>query len=173
MVKNPPANAGDATDASLTPGPGRSHREGNDNLLQNSCLENSMEQRNLVGYSPCVCKESDTTERTARQHHHPDTNCGCAVGWDFYSTLVPVVEEKLLVVNYELLKCKISLQIWLLDYFFFSYVSFLNIFLTSYAFVKLKMHCILTSVCIFHSALGKFTFRNLERGLVMGIRFFT
>ena len=33
LVKNLPANAGDATDASLIPGSGRSHREGNDNLL--------------------------------------------------------------------------------------------------------------------------------------------
>ena len=33
VVKNLPANAGDATDASLIPGSGRSHREGNDNLL--------------------------------------------------------------------------------------------------------------------------------------------
>ena len=35
VVKNPPANAGDA---GLIPGLGRSPREGNDNPLQYSCL---------------------------------------------------------------------------------------------------------------------------------------
>ena len=38
MVKNPPANAGDA---GSIPGSGRSPGEGSDNPLQNSCLENS------------------------------------------------------------------------------------------------------------------------------------
>ena len=40
MVKNPPANAGDG---GLIPGLGRSSGEGNDNWLQYSCLENSMD----------------------------------------------------------------------------------------------------------------------------------
>ena len=39
MVKNPPANA---LDASSTPGPGRSPGVGNGNPLQHSCLGNSM-----------------------------------------------------------------------------------------------------------------------------------
>ena len=42
LVKNPPANAGDIRDMSLIPGSGRSPGEGNGNLLQYSCLENSM-----------------------------------------------------------------------------------------------------------------------------------
>ena len=41
-VKNPPANAGDAGDAGLTPGSGRSPGEGNGNPLRDSCLENPM-----------------------------------------------------------------------------------------------------------------------------------
>ena len=41
VVKNPPANAGDA---SLIPGSGRSPGEGNGNPLQYSCLENSMDK---------------------------------------------------------------------------------------------------------------------------------
>ena len=45
MVKNLPADAGDAEDAGLIPGSERSLRGGNGNLLQYSCLENSMEQR--------------------------------------------------------------------------------------------------------------------------------
>ena len=42
--KNPPANAGDAWDASSIPGLERSPGEGNGNLLQYSCLENSMDR---------------------------------------------------------------------------------------------------------------------------------
>ena len=42
VVKNPPANAGDARDAGLIPGLGRSPGVGNGNLLQYSCLQNPM-----------------------------------------------------------------------------------------------------------------------------------
>ena len=42
VVKNLPANEGDARDANSISGSGRSPGEGNDNLLQYSCLENSM-----------------------------------------------------------------------------------------------------------------------------------
>ena len=42
MVKNPPANAGDARESGLIPVSGRSPDEGNGASLQNSCLENSM-----------------------------------------------------------------------------------------------------------------------------------
>ena len=44
VVKNKPANAGDAKDAGLIPGLGRSPRGGNGNPLQYSCLGNSMRQ---------------------------------------------------------------------------------------------------------------------------------
>ena len=44
MVKNPPANAGDARDPGLTPGRGRSPGGGNDNPLQYSCLGNPMDR---------------------------------------------------------------------------------------------------------------------------------
>ena len=40
VVKNLPANAGDAGDMGLIPGSGRSPRGGNGNPLQYSCLEN-------------------------------------------------------------------------------------------------------------------------------------
>ena len=43
VVKNPPANAGDARNMGLIPGSGRSHGEGNGNPLQYSCLENPMD----------------------------------------------------------------------------------------------------------------------------------
>ena len=42
MVKNPPANARDATDMGSIPGSGRSPGEGYGNPLQYSCLENPM-----------------------------------------------------------------------------------------------------------------------------------
>ena len=53
MVKNPLANAGDARDAGLIPGLGRSPGEGNGNLLQYSCLETSMDRgaRKATGHA--------------------------------------------------------------------------------------------------------------------------
>ena len=44
VVKNPPANAGDARDIDLLPDSGRSPGEGNGNLLQYSCLEHSIDR---------------------------------------------------------------------------------------------------------------------------------
>ena len=44
MVKNLPANAGDARDMGSIPGSGRSPRGGNGNPLQYSCLENPMDR---------------------------------------------------------------------------------------------------------------------------------
>ena len=60
--KESAANAGDTRDSGSIPGPGRS--PGNDNPLQRSCLENSMDKRRLYGYSPWDCKELDMTEHT-------------------------------------------------------------------------------------------------------------
>ena len=59
VVKNLPADAGDARDAGLIPGSGRSAGEGNSNPLQYSCLGNSMDRgawRLSLG-----SQESDTT----------------------------------------------------------------------------------------------------------------
>ena len=44
MVKNPLANAGDAGDMGLISGSGRSPGEGNCNLLQYACLNNSTDR---------------------------------------------------------------------------------------------------------------------------------
>ena len=44
VVKNPPANAGDARDVGLIPGSGRSPGVGNGNPFQYSCLENLMDR---------------------------------------------------------------------------------------------------------------------------------
>ena len=63
VIKNLPANAGDARDVDLIPGSGRSPGVGNGNPLQflpGECHG----QRSLVGYSPWGHKEWDTTEHT-------------------------------------------------------------------------------------------------------------
>ena len=57
------ASVYDAGDLGSIPGLGRSFGEGNGNPLQYYCLENPMDKRSLVGYSPWGCKKSDTTER--------------------------------------------------------------------------------------------------------------
>ena len=44
VVKNLPADAGDARDMGLSPGSGRSPGVGNGNPLQYSCLENPMDR---------------------------------------------------------------------------------------------------------------------------------
>ena len=44
MVKNPPANAGDARDTGSIPEAGRSPGVGNGNLFQYCCLENPMDR---------------------------------------------------------------------------------------------------------------------------------
>ena len=61
MVKNPPANAGDAGDMVSIPRLGGS-RGRNGNPLQYSCLKNPNGQRSLVGYSPWGHKELGMTE---------------------------------------------------------------------------------------------------------------
>ena len=51
-------------DLGLIPGWGRAPGRGHCNPLQYSCLENPIDKRSLVGYSPWECKESDMTEVT-------------------------------------------------------------------------------------------------------------
>ena len=58
MVKNKLANAGDM---SLTPGLGRSPREGNGNLIQYSSLGNPMDRGALWGIVHRAAKESNMT----------------------------------------------------------------------------------------------------------------
>ena len=70
------ANAGDARDANLIPGSGRSLEGGHGNPLQYSCRENPMNRGAWGGYSPWDCKESDTTE-----HAGMLGNIGLLIGW--------------------------------------------------------------------------------------------
>ena len=65
VVKNPPVNAGDT---GLIPGSGRSSGEGNDNLLQHSCLENPMD-RVWQATVQEVTKELDLTCRLNSNEH--------------------------------------------------------------------------------------------------------
>ena len=60
-AKNLPANAGEAGDAGLIPGAGRSPGEGNGHPLQYSCLENSMERGAWQAVVSGIA-ESDMTE---------------------------------------------------------------------------------------------------------------
>ena len=58
VVKTPPANAGDV---GSTPGLGRSFEEGNDNLLQYSCLGNPKLKESGEAMVHGITKELDTT----------------------------------------------------------------------------------------------------------------
>ena len=61
-IKNQPANAGDIRDVDSIPGSLQRREAGHGNPFQYSCLENPMDKRSLLGYSPWGGKELDTTE---------------------------------------------------------------------------------------------------------------
>ena len=62
MVKNPLPNGGHTVNTGLIPGPGRSSGERNDNPLQYSRLENSMNRGALWSKVHGVIKELNMTE---------------------------------------------------------------------------------------------------------------
>ena len=64
MVKNPPANAGDARDTGLIPGLGSSPGGGHGNPLQYSYLEGPMDRGSWKVTVNGGLKESDTPEVT-------------------------------------------------------------------------------------------------------------
>ena len=68
VVKNLPANAGDARDAGLTPESGRSPRGGNGTPLQYSCVNNPMDRRawkaTVHGVSKSWTQLSNSTKTT-------------------------------------------------------------------------------------------------------------
>ena len=61
MIKNPPANAGNAREVCLIPGSGRSPGEGNGNPLQYSFLESFMDRE--PGRLQSTGSELDVTEQ--------------------------------------------------------------------------------------------------------------
>ena len=63
VVKNPRAKAGDIRDVDLIPGSGRFPWRRKWQPTPVFLPGESHGRRNLVGYSPWGCKESDTTER--------------------------------------------------------------------------------------------------------------
>ena len=69
VVKKPPANTGDVRGMGSIPGLGRSSGGGNGNLLQYSCLENSMDRRAWWATVHGVEKESDTNEHSSFCKH--------------------------------------------------------------------------------------------------------
>ena len=69
VIQTSRESACNAGDLGSIPGLGRSLGGVHGSPLQYSCLENSHEQRLLVGYSPWDCKESDTTELLSTHTH--------------------------------------------------------------------------------------------------------
>ena len=74
VVKNPPANSGDARDMGLIPGLGGSPGEGNGNALRYSCLGNPKNREVWPSTVHAVAKELDTTEQLT--HTHIYLKCG-------------------------------------------------------------------------------------------------
>ena len=68
LVKSLLANTRAAGDVGLIPGSGRSPGGGNDNPLQYSCLENSMDRGTWGSYSPWGLKESYITVDLKNSH---------------------------------------------------------------------------------------------------------
>ena len=84
MVKKSACNAGDL---GSIPGLERSPGGGHGNPFQYSCLENLHGQRNLAGYNPWGCRESDVTEQWKLVNSQ--INCGdhCMYLWIYWKLL--------------------------------------------------------------------------------------
>ena len=78
VVKNPPTNAGDTRDMGLIPGLGRSHRVGNGNQLQYSCLKNSTDRGawRTTSHGVANCR----TQRVAE--HKPNYRWHSSQSWN-------------------------------------------------------------------------------------------
>ena len=68
VVKNLPANGGNAQDVGLIPGSGRSLGEGNDNPFQYSCLETPMNTGTWWATAHRVTKSQTRLSARARAH---------------------------------------------------------------------------------------------------------
>ena len=74
MVKNPPVNAGDARDTGSIHGSRRSPAKGKSNLLQYSCLENSIDREAWCATIHGITESNMTEQLNAHTHIH--TNFG-------------------------------------------------------------------------------------------------
>ena len=79
VVKNPPANAGEARDTGSISGSGRSPAVGNGNSLLYSCLKNSMDRGAWRATVHGGHKESDTSERLSMHAGESRMGCHCSV----------------------------------------------------------------------------------------------
>ena len=101
VVKNPPAKAGNT---GLIHGSERSSREGNDNPLQYSCLENPMGRGAWQGYSACSCKRVRHNLLT-KQQQSQEYACGDVFTsyrvWSFFLSVITGYHEMLSIeLNY-------------------------------------------------------------------------
>ena len=90
MVKNPPANAGDTTNSDLILGVGRSHGIGNGNLLQYSCMKNSMDRRAWQAIVHGVKKCRTKLNNCANAHTHTYTQ-----GMSIFKRMVYIIIRRL------------------------------------------------------------------------------
>ena len=74
VVKNPPANAGNAREVDMIPRQGRSPGVGNGNPLQYSCLEHPMDRRPWQATVHGVAMSRMRLSARARAHTHTHTN---------------------------------------------------------------------------------------------------
>ena len=93
-VNNLPANAGDAGDPGAIPGSGRSAGEGNDNPLQYSCLENSMDRgawrASVHGVAKCWTQLSVHTHTQIHLYILSPWGWGLVSSFKFYSQVSQV-----------------------------------------------------------------------------------
>ena len=94
VVKNPPTNAGDLRDKRLLSGSGRSPAEGNGNLLQYSCLVNSMDRGawwatvHRVTQNQTWLKQLSTAQNERENQPHPWWGAGLKPGaWVWMNAL--------------------------------------------------------------------------------------
>ena len=88
MVKNLPANVGDARDSGSIPGSGRSPGGGNGNPLQCSCLENSMERGAWQATAHRVTKSRTQLSMQACMLRFPSLNGNACCG--YFVTVLPL-----------------------------------------------------------------------------------
>ena len=80
VVKNLPSSAGDLRNVGLIPELGRSPGEGNDNLLQYSCLENPVDRGDWLATVHLVAKNWTRLKQISANTHR-----GCPLAYHSYS----------------------------------------------------------------------------------------